>query len=140
MAKKTYIFFTDPGHGWLRVPLTELEPIKNKISACSYMNDKYAYLEEDCDASKFLKYKFGKDTSFDQLNKMGVVKDKYSNKTTIRDLEYYHVRTEEEIALMKVVKSTLLNMNFKKSVKVKIRKASYEDCQYWQKHYGIKTI
>ena len=48
--------YNDPGHGWLRVPnklLVELE-IANKISAYSYMTQKYSYLEEDCDALKFI--------------------------------------------------------------------------------------
>ena len=51
-----YIFFADPGHAWLRVLKTEIIPIKDKISSFSYMNGKYVYLEEDCDASVFLKF------------------------------------------------------------------------------------
>ena len=50
----SYIFFTDPGHGWLRVKKTEIEPIKNQISHFSYMNGEYVYLEEDCDASTLI--------------------------------------------------------------------------------------
>jgi hypothetical protein len=44
-------FHSDPGHGWLQVPhslIYELG-IQDQISTFSYMDDMYAYLEEDCD-------------------------------------------------------------------------------------------
>lgn len=53
MKTKTLRLFSDPGHGWIRVKkelLTKLG-IEKDISACSYQRNKYAYLEEDCDAS-----------------------------------------------------------------------------------------
>lgn len=49
-------FYEDAGHGFLRVPLNllvELD-IAEKITPYSYMNHKYAYLEEDCDYSTFM--------------------------------------------------------------------------------------
>jgi len=59
MATKNFIFFTDPGHGWLRVPLKEIERlgIADKISNYSYQKNKMAFLEEDCDAGVFLEAK-----------------------------------------------------------------------------------
>lgn len=50
------IFYSDPGHGWLRVPLRLLKSldIADKISPFSYMRTEYAYLEEDRDASLFV--------------------------------------------------------------------------------------
>ena len=55
---KTYTFFSDPGHGWLRVPITELVKydVADKITAYSYVSPskKWVYLEEDLDASTFL--------------------------------------------------------------------------------------
>lgn len=50
-----YTKFNDPGHGWLRVPLDELDTlgIRNKISSYSYTKGTNAYLEEDCDYSLF---------------------------------------------------------------------------------------
>jgi hypothetical protein len=52
-----YNFHTDPGHGWLEVPLPELRElgIHNHISRFSYIdrNRGCAYLEEDCDATRF---------------------------------------------------------------------------------------
>ena len=54
MAK--YTFITDPGHGWLSVPLSDLQKfnIVQDISVYSYMTKTRAYLEEDCDAIKFI--------------------------------------------------------------------------------------
>lgn len=49
-------FISDPGHGWLEVPmqLIEVLGIKSKISAYSYRKGDLAYLEEDCDAAEFM--------------------------------------------------------------------------------------
>lgn len=47
--------YTDPGHGWVKVPrdlLTKLG-IADKITRYSYIRNEYAYLEEDCDLSTF---------------------------------------------------------------------------------------
>lgn len=54
--EKTYPFFTDPGHGWLRVPRRDLVTlgVAHRITPYSYQKDAYVYLEEDCDASRFL--------------------------------------------------------------------------------------
>jgi len=53
----TYRFITDPGHGWLEVPMAELVKLEiaHTISKHSYMSrdGKLAYLEEDCDAPRF---------------------------------------------------------------------------------------
>jgi hypothetical protein len=52
MTKKITInVFSDPGHGWARVPKTLLTKlgISAKISTYSYQRGDYAYLEEDCD-------------------------------------------------------------------------------------------
>ena len=56
-----YEFFSDPGHGWLKVPLKEIEQLglADKISICSYINAGYVYLEEDWDLPLFLQAKWG---------------------------------------------------------------------------------
>lgn len=45
-------FLSDPGHGWLRVPLTDIAilNLETKITPYSYIIGDFAYLEEDCDA------------------------------------------------------------------------------------------
>jgi hypothetical protein len=52
----TYTFHTDPGHGWLEVPMTDIDRLglASKISRYSYRKGETAYLEEDCDASLFV--------------------------------------------------------------------------------------
>ena len=46
------VFMHDPAHGWLRVPLSMIEG--ETYSDYSYFNGRYAYLEEDCDMTRFL--------------------------------------------------------------------------------------
>lgn len=50
------IFYVDPGHGYLRVPMKKLEEfgVKFKISPYSFKSERYAYLEEDLDANTFI--------------------------------------------------------------------------------------
>lgn len=54
---KTFDFISDPGHGWVKVPVSLLQAlcISNEITRYSYRRGAYAYLEEDCDASLFHK-------------------------------------------------------------------------------------
>ena len=56
---KPYLFIETEGHGWLRVPLSELNEldISDKITRYSYMDNLYAYLEEDCDLVTFVEAK-----------------------------------------------------------------------------------
>lgn len=56
LYKKSYSFYSDPGHGWLKVKKDKLVMlgIADKISSCSHMRGEDAYLEEDCDAPAFL--------------------------------------------------------------------------------------
>ena len=49
-------FYSDPGHGWLRVHLLVLAELGllSAISNCSYLRGDCAYLEEDADYSRFI--------------------------------------------------------------------------------------
>lgn len=51
----TLLFYSDPGHGWLEVTRQQLEASGYIPTHCSYKSKtgKY-YLEEDCDAPRFL--------------------------------------------------------------------------------------
>ena len=55
MENETFVFYSDPGHGWLRVPRKYLSNlgIAGMISQYSYVKGDYAYLEEDCDMGRF---------------------------------------------------------------------------------------
>ncbi|MGK9450268.1 zincin-like metallopeptidase domain-containing protein [Acidithiobacillus caldus] len=58
-AGKRYTFTSDPGHGWLVVPVKDIAQlgIAQEISGYSYLSPRggKAYLEEDCDASIFVR-------------------------------------------------------------------------------------
>lgn len=52
----TITFISDPGHGWLAVPLADVLRLGIEPSEYSFISDdgQTAYLEEDCDASLFI--------------------------------------------------------------------------------------
>jgi hypothetical protein len=52
----TLTFIEDPGHGWLRVPLADVAAlgIQDEITPYSFIDNDYAYLEEDCDYGTFM--------------------------------------------------------------------------------------
>lgn len=56
MKTKNYTFHSDAGHGWLEVPVIDIElaGVADKISEYSYKKGGVAYLEEDCDMNRFL--------------------------------------------------------------------------------------
>ena len=49
-------FISDPGHGWLRVPLVDIAALglETAISNYSFIDGHHAYLEEDCDCARYL--------------------------------------------------------------------------------------
>lgn len=52
-----FTMHTDPGHGWLAVTEKDLNDIglnPRSFSRYSYRHGEWLYLEEDCDASKFI--------------------------------------------------------------------------------------
>lgn len=87
MADKTYTFYNDPGHGWLEVTVVELEQlgIDDKISQFSYREGNHAYLEEDCDAPKFL-------AAYREKHGMGPpIQEAYTNKESfIRRMQPFY--------------------------------------------------
>jgi hypothetical protein len=55
-AQDNYVFYQDPGHGWLEVPTKELKAmgLEERITPYSYQYQGKVYLEEDDDAQTFL--------------------------------------------------------------------------------------
>ena len=47
MMKETYTFYSDAGHGWLKVSIYEAKELDIKISKYSYRKNHTLYLEED---------------------------------------------------------------------------------------------
>ena len=81
---KSFKFYSDSGHAWLAVKrklLIELG-IVNSFSIYSYENGRMVYLEEDCDAPKFInayKAKYG-------LDSLNLVEVDHGGKSWIRSL------------------------------------------------------
>ena len=52
---KTFDYIQDSGHGWIKTPIKLLVElgIHKEISSYSYYRDGFAYLEEDCDLTRF---------------------------------------------------------------------------------------
>ena len=75
-----YTFHTDPGHGWLEVPIVELNElgIVEAISPYSYRNGDKAYLEEDCDLATFIRAKKARGEEFE-------LREVYRENTPIRN-------------------------------------------------------
>lgn len=67
MSSDTYSFISDPGHGWLQVPMSELEElgIASEVSRSSRRSGTVAYLEEDRDAELFVSAKIRACPSWD---------------------------------------------------------------------------
>jgi len=80
----TYVFHTDPGHGWLEVSLAEIIElgIENKISQFSYCKADTAYLEEDCDAGVFLNAKHKRGETVE-------IREQHRDPTPIRNFKSY---------------------------------------------------
>jgi hypothetical protein len=87
-VKKSYNFLQDPGHGWVAVPLKDLAELglsRQDFSAYSYESKAgtVAYLEEDCDAPKFIAH-FEK--RFD--HKPALVEKHTNNRSHVRSMPY----------------------------------------------------
>jgi hypothetical protein len=58
VKSRVFKFYSDAGHGWLAVKLKDLAVLgidKTQFTEYSYKRGQTVYLEEDSDASKFLK-------------------------------------------------------------------------------------
>lgn len=85
MSKKTYVFHTDPGHGWLAVRKSELIALDvlERITPYSYMKGDTVYLEEDCDAATFMQ------AYQEKVGKELLYRSSYQEKTPIRYYENF---------------------------------------------------
>ena len=54
ISEPWFIWFADPGHAWLQVPLADVRASGANISTYSYQDEEFAYLEEDSDARAYL--------------------------------------------------------------------------------------
>jgi hypothetical protein len=82
----TYLYITDPGHGWLQVPVEHviMLGIDKDITPFSYRWHGMAYLEEDLDMATFCrKYK-------ERFGVLPTIKDTHTNsESPIRRMEHW---------------------------------------------------
>ena len=100
--KKVYDFFSDSGHGWLKVNRTELQRlfIIEKVSGFSYEKKEFVYLEEDDDLSLFFKAK-------KEIDKITIkFRTHYSDKSDIRNYYGFNFNRVDR-ALKEILESTL---------------------------------
>ncbi|SHH47287.1 hypothetical protein [Bradyrhizobium erythrophlei] len=79
----TFVFHTDPGHGWLEVSMHEMKAVNLNpydFSHYSYRQHNVFYLEEDCDAQKFV------DAYKKKHGHSPIITEKYAERTFIRSL------------------------------------------------------
>ena len=87
--KKILNFHSDSGHGWIEVSLHQIRDAGFKpadFSSYSYRDGSKFYLEEDCDAPKFLNaYKVKHEVFFKDISYDGdcFIRDLHINKITI---------------------------------------------------------
>lgn len=76
----TFKFFSDPGHGWLRVDVASAQAVglePSSFSRFSYQWGHWLYLEEDMDASTFVKAYMAKH------NRPPVIKEHNSDRRSV---------------------------------------------------------
>ncbi len=102
MRKISLTKYSDPGHGWYRVPVSllwELDIFKD-ISSCSYIKGEYAYLEEDSDASilyeAFEKNNITSNISYKNSNNRSSVRDYESFNKNISKEEYETIKSMQD--------------------------------------------
>lgn len=82
-------YTSDPGHGWLAVPvalLVDLQ-IERSLSTYSYLNDQrtVAYLEEDRDMGVFM-------SAARDRGLVVNITERHVERTSIRNMHHYHPR------------------------------------------------
>jgi len=78
-------FISDPGHGWLEVPMSDLVAlgIASEITNYSFMKGDLAYLEEDWDVTQYIKALEAQGKSIPEI------KEVYQASTPIRKYASY---------------------------------------------------
>ncbi len=149
-------FYTDGGHGWLKVSKFRLEKLQiaDKITGCSFMRGDYTYLEEDCDLSTYvkalLKQENVEDVEGKVTNEYKTFMREFWNRTTthdsscstrgskIRNYSRYVYYGEAELQEKKNLLTLLLgHRNWNKTGVNRINNGSLEDLRYWKEYYNL---
>jgi hypothetical protein len=148
-------FYTDGGHGWLKVPLSRLKKmsIADKITSYSYMLTSNAYLEEDCDVSTYvraLQVEAGLNPdAMDSDANREWLQSFWDNTTThdssmsragsrIRSYPNYEYITDEQQGVLEQIREAVLNhLNWGRKTISTIKKAGKGDLLHWNKYYKL---
>lgn len=127
-------FYQDPGHGWIRVPKKKLEKlgIQDKVSRCSYMKGASAYLEEDCDAPKFIKALEAHGETYE------TIEHTTNQESRIRGYDPYSLEPRSYVVWMKNPRGDILN-TFRGTIK-EITRDIMETLPYPQNTIWVETI
>lgn len=111
----TYNFYSDPSHGWLRVPMAHIEElnIKDRISSFSYKRGKWAYLEEDCD------YRVFEEAFRERFNEYPQINHNFEpakNWSAIRTYDFFRTNILIDIKPTKTEMANKLNLYMEGSV------------------------
>ena len=135
--RNKFNFYTDPGHGWLKVTKKELKElqISNNITGYSYMKNEDVFLEEDGDLSTFIKaWENHTNKKFD-INKQLI--NHISDKTSkIRNYNCYMSYNDNELKEIADLKNRMLHFANWKDKKI-IYDASLSDLKFWQQKYNF---
>ena len=133
--QKTFTAYNDPAHGWIKVPRTLLKElgIADKVSDYSYQRGGDVYLEEDGDATLFIRTFVGRHGFEPRFI------DKYTNNSSkIRNYENYKYYTEAEETELANLKTRMLGFkHWNPKAKRQIENAGLDSLRYWQGVYGF---
>ena len=134
-------FYSDGGHGWLKVPIKLLYNlgIAGNITEYSYMLGNFAYLEEDQDVHTFataLETRYGKfdsQTFWDRIEQHDS-----SRRSKIRDYPRYAHYSGEELERIQAKRKKILAANKFNQKSINLINSSPEsDLDYWIKYYNL---
>ena len=127
-------YYTDPSHGWLKVPKHVLRKlgIEDKITSYSYMKGEYAYLEEDQDLGTFSKAV----PNWEEWRQKA--KHSYSDKRSrIRNYSNYEV-IDESIA--QKIRNQMYQMYSSSKAHRQIKNATIDTLRFWNDKFQLNYI
>jgi len=151
IAGKKRIKYDDPGHGWLKVSLKDVEAlgIAEKITGCSLQRGKFVYLEEDCDCTTFFLAIAGKDDwtaaegDPEASKLLGMLRENTTTQTAdrsskIRSYASYEFSSPEEKIQLEAIRDTMMTLkSWNKKTVNDIKNAGKKDLLYWKEYYNI---
>lgn len=132
--QKVFNSYSDPAHGWIKVPRKVLRElgIEGQVTHYSYERGEDVYLEEDCDATLLV----------ETMRKLGIepkFRHNSSNKMSkIRTYENYSPRTPEVEREMAELRTRLIRRGGWSRGAIRLfNSAGIGNLRYWAGLYGV---